>query len=125
MSRDLIRFMQSLFVPALAECQPAEWCPPADVYRTEDGWLLKLDLAGVRPEDLRIEVCGQRLLVSGQRRDTSRTLSSSCYHMEIAYSHFARGFELPWDLKQSSIATDYRDGMLHINIRTETNDERT
>jgi HSP20 family protein len=119
MSRDLIRFMQSFFAPTLIECQPAGWCPAADIYRTSDGWLLKLELAGVRPEDIEVEVVGQRLCVRGQRRDSYRTQDARCYHMEIAYSHFERSFELPWDLKQGSITSDYRDGMLHINIRTE------
>jgi HSP20 family protein len=120
MSRDLIRLMQSLFVPALVECQSAGWCPPADVYRTTDGWLVKLELAGVQPEDIVIEAAGQSLRVRGQRRDCYRTQDATCFYMEIAYSQFERCFELPWDLKHSSITTDYRDGMLHIHIRTET-----
>lgn len=120
MSRDLIRFMQSLFVPALQEhCAPA-WCPAADVYRTPDGWLLKLDVAGVDAEDIRVAICGQRLTVSGQRRDTSRGQGWRCHHMEIAYSRFERDFELPWDLRHCGITTEYCAGMLHINIRTET-----
>ena len=120
MSRDLIRFMQSFFAPALVECRPAGWCPPADVYRTDDGWLLKIELAGVRPEDIQVQVGGQRLRVSGQRRDTSQALGCRCQHMEIAYSHFERDFQLPSELDHDSITTDYRDGMLHIHIRTET-----
>src|SRR5262245_2664134 len=119
MSRDLIRIMQALFLPHLQECQTAGWWPAADVYRTSDGWLIKLDVAGVRMEDIRIEVQGQRLTVSGSRRDCN--LAQGCRHqyMEIAYSEFHRGFELPGDLQQCSISTDYRDGMLHIYIKTE------
>jgi len=73
MSRDLIRFMQSFFAPTLIECQPAGWCPPADIYRTTDGWLLKLELAGVRPEDIEVEAAGQRLRVDGMLHINIRT----------------------------------------------------
>jgi HSP20 family protein len=120
MSRDLIRFMQSFFTPTLAECRGAGWRPAADVYRTREGWMVKLDVAGVRPEDIHVEVHGNRLMVTGQRRDMSQTQGCCCHHMEIAYSRFERGFELPWDLRHSSLTSEYRDGMLHLYIRTET-----
>src|SRR5581483_10892133 len=113
MSRDLIRFMQSLFLPALSEPRPAGWSPAADVYRTGDGWLIKMDLAGVRPEDIRVEVCGRRLTVSGQRRDSCPGRECRVYLMEIAYCDFSRSFELPSILNPGSITTDYRAGMLH------------
>jgi HSP20 family protein len=120
MSRDLIRLMQSLFLPALSERRPAGWCPAADVYRTGDGWVIKLEVAGVRPEDLRIEVCGNRLTVRGRRRDTSPCQGWRPHLMEIPYSDFSRSFELATDLNPGSISTDYFEGMLHIEIRTET-----
>lgn len=119
MSGDIIRLMQALFRPAHG-CGTPTWCPAADLYRTASGWLVKLDLAGVRPEDVTVRAEGRRLTVSGSRRDCA--LSEGChhYHMEIAYSHFERSFELPCDLIDGRITTDYRDGMLHLHIRTET-----
>ena len=41
------------------------------------------------------------------------------YRMEINYSQFERGVELPCDLERTDIRTDYRDGMLYVRIRTE------
>ena len=69
MARDLTRLMQALFLPAAAGCGDTHWRPPADVYRTARGWLVKLDLAGVRPGDLALAVRGRRLTVRGRRRD--------------------------------------------------------
>ena len=119
MSRDVIRLMQALFLQSASPCGDAAWCPAADLYRTADGWLVKLDLAGVRPEDLRVAIEGRRLTVSGCRRDCCLSEGWSHYHMEIAYSHFERSFELPCDLACCSVTTDYRDGMLHVRVRTE------
>ena len=42
-----------------------------------------------------------------------------CYVMEINYGRFERGIELPCDLERADIATDFRDGMLVVRIRTE------
>ena len=118
MSRDVIRLMQVLF-PSGHGCGDAAWCPAADLYRTASGWLVKLDLAGVRPEDVRVRAEGRRLTVSGSRRDCTLSEGCSHYRMEISYSHFQRSFELPCDLDCCGISADSRDGMLHIHI-TET-----
>src|SRR5262249_1271780 len=66
---DLIRLMQSLFLPAADSYRDVTWQPPMDLYRTRTGWLLKLDLAGVRPDDIRVTVQGRRLSIRGMRRD--------------------------------------------------------
>jgi len=117
MSRDVIRLMQALFLPGHG-CGGA-WSPAADLYRTADGWLVKFDLAGVRPEDVRVRAEGRRLSVSGSRRDGCLTEGCRHYHLEIAYSHFERCLELPCDLARCDIATDFRDGMLHVRVRLE------
>jgi HSP20 family protein len=116
MSRDLIRLMQALFLPAAETCREAPWCPNTDVCRTSDGWLVKFELAGVRPDDIDLQVFARRMTVRGVRRDSASSEGCVYYQMEIAYSHFERSLELPCDLKQADIRTDYRDGMLLVRI---------
>jgi HSP20 family protein len=116
MSDDFIRLMHSLFLPAAQSCREARWSPAADVYQTREGWLVKLDLAGVRPEDVQLQVQGRRLIVCGQRHDSVTKEGASYYQLEIAYSHFERSLELPDDLERASLLTEYRDGMLLIHI---------
>jgi HSP20 family protein len=119
MTRDLIRLMNSLFLPAAESCQEAAWRPSMDLYRTPDGWLAKLELAGVRPQDVELRLSGRRLTVLGQRRDCVAEHGLHVYQMEIAYSHFERTIELPSGLDEVELTTDFRDGMLLIHIRTE------
>jgi HSP20 family protein len=119
MAHDLIRLMHSLFLPAARSCCDTRWCPPADVYQTAGGWLVKLDLAGVRPEDLHVNLRGRRLTVQGIRRDWAVEDVQSHYRMEITYSRFERTIELPAELGGAGLAIDYRDGMLLVRIQTE------
>jgi HSP20 family molecular chaperone IbpA len=58
-----------IFLPAAASCGDICWRPAVDIYRSRYGWLVKFDLAGVRLEDIRLEIQGRRLSVSGTRRD--------------------------------------------------------
>jgi HSP20 family protein len=123
MSKDLIRLMHALFLPGAEACQDAPWRPNMDVYRTCDGWLVKFELAGVRAEDIDLQALGTRLLLRGMRRDgvleacQKKGEPSPVQHrMEIAYSRFERGVELPVDLKRAEITTEYRDGLLLVRV---------
>jgi HSP20 family protein len=106
-------------LPGAAAFSEISWQPAADIYRTHQGWLAKFDLAGVRPEDIRLEVQGHILRVQGTRRDCA--LEEGCHHhrLEIAYSAFERQVEFPISLEQARITTEYRAGMLLVRIQTE------
>ncbi|MCS6852920.1 MAG: Hsp20/alpha crystallin family protein [Gemmataceae bacterium] len=119
MAADVIRRMQSLFQPPAYSSTDWVWHPSVDVYRTRDGWLVKYDLAGVRPEDIEVSAVGSRLTVRGVRRDWGVEEECCCWLMEIAYSRFERTLELPGDLERSRLVVEHRDGMLLIRIRKE------
>jgi HSP20 family protein len=117
MRPDKIRQRWSLFFPAAEAVSDTAWHPPADVYRTQAGWLVKLDLAGVRPEDVQVSVSGNRLTVRGSRRDCSVQEGCSHYQMEIAYSQFERSLTLPCDLDRARVSAEHRHGMLLIDVQ--------
>jgi HSP20 family protein len=116
MSEDFIRFMHAFFLPAGASRYESPWCPAADVYRGRNGWLVKFELAGVRPDDLELTVRGNRLMLRGVRRDFTALEGCRYYQMEIAYSPFERSLTLPCDLERADITSEYRDGMLLVRI---------
>jgi HSP20 family protein len=113
--------MHALFLPATEAAAVCLWRPAVDVYRNRDGWLVKFELAGVRPEDIDLEVLGRRMTLRGVRRDLTSQEECRCFQMEIAYSRFERSLELPCPLDRADIATEYRDGMLLVRIHAEEN----
>jgi HSP20 family protein len=119
MATDEVRFPQILFLSAARAIEDA-WQPRADVHRMPDGWLVKLELAGVDPDDIRIALRGNRLWVQGTRRDAWVQECLDCHRLEIEYSRFERWLELPWLSESAEIGVTYRDGMLLIRIQTES-----
>lgn len=95
------------------------WTPSADVYRTQNGWLLKFDLAGVRLEDITVSVRGRYVSVSGVRRDTVIEEGCSYYVMEISYNRFERSIEMPADLGNARVSLEAHDGLLLVRVITE------
>ena len=113
---------RSRFWPLFVSEVAAPWEPSADIYRTRDGWLLKFDLAGVRPEEVTVSVSGRRVTVTGVRRDTIVEEGCSYYAMEISYNRFERSLELPVNLANARVTIEARNGLLLVRMVTEGND---
>ena len=100
------------------------WCPAADVYRTKDGWIVKVDLAGIKPADIDLTIDGPVLRISGSRRDGTCGEGVSHYQLEITYSRFEKMIQFPRSIEHASIDRDYRDGLLILRLREEQEQAR-
>jgi HSP20 family protein len=118
MAKHYFGVFHSLLLPPHTP-QASAWQPSTDVYRTAKGWLIKLDLAGVPPEDVELTLSGNRLSVRGIRRDWCVEEGCHCYQMEIAYSQFERNITLPTDLSRARVVAEHRHGMLVVRISLE------
>lgn len=116
MNNQARRWMQTFFDAVTEPYGDTCWCPHADIYRGTSAWLVKFDLAGVRPEDLSVSVENGLLVVRGMRRDAVCLEGQQAYSMEISYNRFERSLQLPFDLASAEMRSEYRDGMLSILI---------
>ena len=92
------------------------WVPNTDVYAAETGLVVKVELAGMRSENLEITVEGNRLRICGDRPDGCRASKCNFLVMEINYGPFESVLELPpgYDLSQAKAA--YLNGFLRIDV---------
>jgi HSP20 family protein len=90
----------------------ADWTPAADIYETESGFLLALDLPGIDREALEIDVEDNRLIVKGTRMiDEPRQ-----HRTERPRGKFLRTFSVPGSVDQGKIVAEYKDGVLQIRL---------
>ena len=94
----------------------AHWVPNTDVYTTDEGLVVKVELAGMRSENLQITVEGNRLRISGQRPDGCRAAKFSFLAMEIRYGAFENLLELPAGYDLSQARASYLNGFLRIDV---------
>ena len=99
------------------------WYPAADVYQTSDGWIVKVDLAGVQLEDLEININGSTLHIAGCRRDTFYGEGITYHQLEITYSRFEKTLRFPSSIEDAHLMRDYRDGLLVLHLRRQEAEE--
>src|SRR5277367_4020171 len=92
------------------------WVPNTDVYSTDTGLVVKVELPGMKSENLEITVEGSRLRISGTRPDCCRPPTCTFLIMEISYGAFESVIELPpgFDLGQAKAV--YVNGFLRISV---------
>src|SRR6266480_7824639 len=92
------------------------WIPNTDIYVADSGLVIKVELAGMRKEDLELTSEGNRLKISGHRPDGCRAPKCTFLAMEINYGTFESVIELPsgYDLSQAKAA--YQNGFLRIDV---------
>ena len=105
---------------AFEEILGLDFSPRADVYRTPSGFVVKFDLAGVKPQDIEIEARGSHIRFAGVRRDHFIERGFRHHSMEISYSRFERTLHLPCVAEGASITTEYADGLLIVTIDVDT-----
>ncbi len=92
------------------------WVPNTDVYVTEGSLVVKVELAGMRKEDLELTVEGNRLKISGQRPDGCRAPKCTFLVMEINYGAFESIIEVPAGYDLSQAEASYQNGFLRVDV---------
>ena len=94
------------------EFERADWTPASDIYETETGFLIAMDLPGIRRETLELDVDENRLVVKGTRE----MAASKQHRMERPRGKFLRTFSVPGSVDEGRIAAEYKDGVLQISL---------
>ena len=98
------------------EFERADWTPASDIYETETGYLIAMDLPGIDREALEIDVDDNRLVIKG-----TREVSESKQHRsERPRGRFVRTFSVPASVDQGKIGAEYKDGVLQIRLPKRT-----
>lgn len=94
----------------------ASFRPAADFYETNQGLVLRLELAGVSPEDLSLSLTAQELVLRGCRRPPRPEGLRRFIHLEMGFGAFERRFKLPISIDSDNVEADYIDGILEVRM---------
>jgi HSP20 family protein len=90
--------------------------PDVEVKESHDGYHFKVDLPGVKEEDLEVTLTGNRLMISGKRVEEEHHEDETFHAFERAYGTFQRSFTLPEGADVDAAKADLSNGVLLLTI---------
>jgi len=107
------------FLPGIWRVFPSEelvWAPAIDVFEKEDKFLVKVELPGVKEEDVNVTVVGGTLTIEGEKNADSEVKKRGYYYRETSYGSFSRSITIPSTVDASKIEANYDKGVLEIAL---------
>ena len=101
---------------ALTLPEAVAWAPKVDVFEKDNRLITKVDLPGMKKEDVKVEVTDGRLALSGERKHESEEKKDTFYRSEREYGSFCRTVPLPDGVKLEDIKATFADGVLEVSI---------
>lgn len=116
---DLRRRMFQLFdepfgLPMFRE--PVGWMPDVDIAETDGEIVVKAELPGMKKEDVEIEIEGNVLTLSGEKKEEKEEKEKERYLYESSYGAFQRSFTLPTAVKEDQVKAEFKDGVLRVTL---------
>ena len=103
-----------------------DFAPTTDFQETDKEYILKMDIPGIKKNEVKIEIDENRLTVSGERREEKEEKTSKRHYVESNYGSFMRAFTLPQVIDEHKVKAQYNDGILKVIIsKTEKSNAKT
>lgn len=90
--------------------------PALNVAETKDAIEISAELPGLDEKDVTVTVEGNRLLIAGERKQSSEHKDKNWHVTETNYGSFSRSVLLPFEPASDAVKAHFDKGMLHLTI---------
>ena len=119
LQREMNRFFDVLIPKeSVDNGEKALWnfVPSAELIDTPEAVNLKLEVPGIDPKDIDIEVTADSVSIRGERKSESTTEEKGLTRTEFRYGEFKRVIPLPVRIKNTDVKATYKDGILSLAL---------
>jgi HSP20 family protein len=92
------------------------WFPDIDIFEKDNRLVTKIDLPGMKKEDVKVEVTDGQLAISGERKHEAEEKGEEFYCCEREYGSFYRTVPLPEGAKIDDMKATFTDGVLEVSV---------
>lgn len=94
----------------------AEFMPHTDVAETEGSFDVTVELPGMKPEDVTVEMKEGRLWINGEKKEEKEEKGKTFHRVERRYGEFRRVIPLPVPVEEEKIEAKFTEGVLRIKL---------
>lgn len=118
---DLRNEIDRLFEAPLAELANVSplltgWAPSLDLHEDRDNLYVRVELPGMKREEIDLQLHERTLSISGERRSEHKDDNAEVYRSERFFGRFQRTVQLPSPVEPSKVKAQYRDGVLTVTL---------
>lgn len=121
--QEMDRYYRQILHDALRQSQQSlsqrsvTWRPLADIRETAEVMTVKIELAGMREEDIEVTLYADALVVSGERLDDHKQGATVYYHeAQIRYGPFRVEVFIPSPVDREAVTARYENGFLWVDL---------
>jgi HSP20 family protein len=103
-------------LPTRRLTESAAWYPNIDLFEKDNRLIARVDLPGLKKEDVKVEVADSRLTISGERKHETEEKEENFYRCEREYGCFYREIPLPEGAKLNDVKAAFEDGVLEVSV---------
>jgi len=96
--------------------RPAPGYPAMNIWTSENGLKLTAEVPGVHSEDIDINVVGETLTLSGERKADELQDDARYHRQERGYGKFTRSIQLPFPVNVNQVEATFKNGVLNISL---------
>lgn len=103
----------SRFPRIMEEIAPS---PSVDIFEEKDDIVLKTELPGMTKDDIEINLTGDMITLSGEKKKEEKIEEKNYYRHECLYGSFKRSFTLPAEVQSDKAKASFKNGILEVRI---------
>lgn len=116
MQRNMDRLFEDL-TPLRSQTLTSQFSPSCDVSEDKNNYYLQFDLPGIKKDQVKVELEGNVLSVSAERKEEKeRKEGRRQFISEAFYGSYERSFSLPNNVDETKIDAKYEDGVLFLTV---------
>lgn len=116
MQADIDRMLGAPVAPPAREDGGMEWDPSIETFQRGDEYVIRVDVPGLSREDITVDLAGDAVTISGERRQEKNEDRDGVHVSEVRYGTFVRVVPLPPNARTDDARATLRDGVLEIVV---------
>ncbi len=94
----------------------AFWVPAVDIEETENEFIVKAELPGLKKDEVKLSISEDTLTISGERKMEKEEKGKTYHRVEMNYGKFERTIRFPTEVVPDKAKASYKDGILTITV---------
>ena len=90
--------------------------PAIDISETDTEVIVKAEIPGMDPKGLKVDLAGDVLTISGEKKEETESKGESHYRVERSFGSFSRSLRIPCEIQEDKVDAKFKEGVLSLRL---------